>query len=136
MGDICPLAALAAAATRSESDAPAPQPATSLPQPFPQLTGGGIPGHLPPQARASVMETGEDPLLSACWGAQLRGDVSMCTPGFTGGTAHFKVPPPHPCDCLLIYFLLIPLRGGALSPPRARRLLAYFASARLSRAAE
>jgi hypothetical protein len=32
----------------------------------------------------------DDPLLSACWGAQLRGDASMCTPGFTGGTAHFK----------------------------------------------
>ena len=25
-----------------------------------------------------------------CWGAQLRGDPSFCTPGFTGGTAHFK----------------------------------------------
>jgi hypothetical protein len=26
----------------------------------------------------------------ACWGAQLQGDASRCTPGFTGGTAHFK----------------------------------------------
>ena len=29
-------------------------------------------------------------LESACWGAQLRGIASRCTPGFTGGTAHFK----------------------------------------------
>ena len=29
-------------------------------------------------------------LEHACWGAQLRGDGSQCTPGFCGGTAHFK----------------------------------------------
>ena len=87
----CPLAALAAAATRSENpDAPA---ATAEPHLQPFTAGGGQP--MKPhgqasQARPQAAEVVDDPLLSACWGAQLRGDASMCTPGFLGGTAHFK----------------------------------------------
>ena len=32
--------------------------------------------------------------MATCWGAQLRGDVSQCTPDFLGGRAHVS---PHAC---------------------------------------
>ena len=52
------------------------------------------PGSSPSRAcssSASARGSGRlDALEAACWGAQLRSDASICTPGFTGGTAHFK----------------------------------------------
>ena len=78
-----PLAALAAAAAGSPS---APSAADELSKPkevrpamAPQTSAG--------QATASEAE---ETLNHACWVAQLRGDNSKCTPGFSGGTAHFK----------------------------------------------
>jgi len=70
-----PLSALAAAAANApeQTRSPGAAPAARVKKPS-------------PVARSAPLEV----LEQACWGAQLRGDASQCTPGFTGGTAHFK----------------------------------------------
>jgi len=73
-----PLAFLAAAAAEAASG-----PDTSMTRVsyYSQDAGGLAVGSGP-----TIDEVSAHP----CWGAQLRGDGSRCSPGFTGGTAHFK----------------------------------------------
>lgn len=73
------LSALAAAA--AGVPAPVKEAAAPAPEAPRQRRAGG---------RADASSATLEHLDQACWGAQLRGDASLCTPGFAGGTAHFK----------------------------------------------
>ena len=79
MSEVDPLSALAAAA------AGVPEHEGGLGQMMMESPRGKKCSHAAASS-SSPLEASE-PL---CWGAQLRGDPSFCTPGFSGGTAHFK----------------------------------------------
>lgn len=85
----CPLHALAAAAAGS-----APQPSTASATPPANVACKLEQPRQTPitssNKKASQHDAWDDKQLPVCWGAQLRGDSSLCTHGFLGGTAHFK----------------------------------------------
>lgn len=88
----CPLAALAAAATDNQTCASCATDTTPGAGPE-DSTAPNLAAPSPREKRQSSVTSADSSNLAvmpACWGAQLRGDVSHCTPGFTGGTAHFK----------------------------------------------
>ena len=87
MADSDPLSALAAAA----AGAGAPeQAATGEEREETRLVpGNNFCGSCAPSS-IGQSDKSLDALEAACWGAQLRGDASLCSPGFAGGTAHFK----------------------------------------------